>query len=284
MRAKALIPVALMLAAWQAQAGEKVDLRFKFSPGEKIVYQMVMEQSMEAETELAPGMIQKVLIKMDMDMYQKTVAADDAGAGLEVGYTRVDATMGVGGQPMPVPGADELTRVKLTMRMTPRGRISDAKIAGADKVGEKARKMAEEMKKSLAQGTMIFPDKAIEVGETWSHKQKLPANIEGAKNLMMDVESQYKLVGMEKHRGKPCAKIQATVKLSLHGKAVQNNIPLQADLEGQGSSVNLFSPELGRSLQTRTRMDIGGTVTATAQGRDIKTSLKIGTTAQMDVK
>ena len=75
----------LMLVASQAWAGDAVSLRFKFKPGDKQVYRMTMAQNMEVETDLAPGMTQKVDIKIDTDMYQKVLTQQGAGAELEVG-------------------------------------------------------------------------------------------------------------------------------------------------------------------------------------------------------
>ncbi|MBW2699934.1 MAG: hypothetical protein JRF33_03860 [Deltaproteobacteria bacterium] len=274
----------LMMTGSVVWAGDAVKLRFKFKPGDKQVYRMTMGQKMEVETDMAPGMTQKVNITINTDMYQKVLKQDGTGAVLEVGYTRMDANMSVSGQPMPIPGADELTKVRMTMKMSELGELGEAKVVSEKGLGNKALKMADEMKKSIAQGAMIFPEKALKPGDSWSHKQKVPTKLAGTKDMNMDVVSVYTFVGMDKFKGKPAAKVTAKVKILLTGKAVQNNIPMDTNLSGRGSSVSFFSVEDGRTLKTKTNMDIQGTVIASAQGKKFNTKLKIKTKVEMTLK
>ncbi len=276
--------MALVMTSSMVWAGDTVKLRFKFKPGDKQVYRMTMGQKMEVETDMAPGMTQKVEISIDTDMYQKVLKQEGSGGELEVGYTRMVANMSVSGHSMPIPGADDLTKVRMSMKMSELGELGEAKVLSEKGLGKEALKMADEMKKSVAQGAMIFPAKDLKPGDGWSHKQKVPAKLAGSKDMNMDVESVYTFVGMEKYKGKAAAKVTAKVKILITGKAVQKNIPMVTNLSGQGESVSFFSVEEGRTLNTKTSMNIQGTVVAEAQGKKVKTTLKIKTNVEMALK
>ncbi len=275
--------LCLSMYAPALPAGQ-VELRYKFAEGQKLSYRMTQEQDMEVTSSMIPGSPQKLATRLEVDMYQKVLAGRKGGARVEVGFERVDARAQFAGNSIPVPGMDEITRVRLELDMTDRGETSKVELHDADKVGPQARQIAHDMKKSIAQFTLVLPDEPIEPGETWSVTQEIPARLGGAKDLMMKVESTNKFVGMEKQRGKRAARIDTKLKISLHGKTEQMGTPMKADMDGSGSQTSWFLVKQGHMLRVKAEFEIEGAVTGSSQGTSFSTRYKIGTKVDMNLK
>jgi len=281
------IPVACVLAlafGTLALAGGPVKLRYKFKKGQNLKYGMVMDQAMEITTDAAPGFAQKIKMRMDVGMYQKVTAVEKAAAVLDVGFTKFDAIMEMGGNKMPIPGSEGFKKMRMSMRMTELGKMDEPKIINADELDQTVKQMAEQMKKSMSQNSLIFPENLIPVGGSWDMDTEIPANLPGAPNLKMKFKSKYKLLGFAKCKGGRCAKIQAKVTVSLHGKAESSGVPTQADMDGSGEGVNLFDVKRGIMVKSEAKMTIAGDVTATAQGQKVSSKIKMAIDLKMDLK
>jgi hypothetical protein len=267
-----------------ALAGGPVKLRYKFTKGQNLKYGMVMDQAMDISTDAAPGFAQKIKMHMDVGMYQKVTGVETGAATLEVGFTKFDAVMEMGGNKMPIPGSEGFKKMRMSMRMTELGKMDEPKIVNAAELDQTVKQMAEQMKKSMSQNTLIFPEKAIPVGGSWNMDSEIPANLPGAPDLKMKFKSAYKLLGFAKCKTGKCAKIQAKVTVSLHGKAESSGIPTQADMDGSGEGVNLFDVKKGIMVASDAKMTIGGDVTATAQGQKVSSKIKMGIDLKMNLK
>jgi hypothetical protein len=113
---------------------------------------------------------------------------------------------------------------------------------------------------------------------------EIPANLPGAPDLKMKFKSTYKLLGFEKCKSGRCAKIQAKVKVGLHGKAEAGGVPTQADMDGTGEGENLFNVKKGIMVKSKASMTIAGDVKATAQGQQVSSKIKMGINLIMDLK
>jgi hypothetical protein len=282
---KILVACVLTLAfASVALAGGPVKLRYKFKKGQNLKYGMVMDQAMDITTDAAPGFAQKIKMHMDVGMYQKVTGVEKAAATLEVGFTKFDAVMEMAGNKMPIPGSEGFKKMRMSMRMTELGKMDEPKILNADDLDASVKQMAEQMKKSMSQNSLVFPEKGIAVGESWSMDTEIPANLPGAPDLKMKFKSTYKLLGFEKCKGGKCAKILAKVKVSLHGKAEAGGVPTQADMDGTGEGENLFNVMKGIMVKSKASMTISGDVKATAQGQQVSSKIKMGINLTMDLK
>lgn len=280
-----LVACVLTLAfSSAALAGGPVKLRYKFEKGQNLKYGMVMDQAMDISTDAAPGFAQKIKMHMDVGMYQKVTGVETGAAILEVGFTKFDAIMQMGENKMPIPGSEGFKKMRMSMRMTELGKMDEPKIINADELDATVKQMAEQMKKSMSQNTLVFPEKAIPVGGSWNMDMEIPANLPGAPDLKMKFKSSYKLLGFAKCKTGQCAKIQAKVTVGLHGKAESSGIPTQADMDGSGEGVNLFDVNKGLMVSSDAKMQIGGDVTATAQGQKVSSKIKMGIDLKMDLK
>lgn len=257
-------------------------LRYRFPEGLRLVYRMVLDQTTEMTASTHPGPAQKMGTRMDVDLYHKVIAPAGDGARMEIGFERVEAKVELGGNRLPVPGMEEIDRLKMALTMSSRGQMSAVNLIDADKLGPQAQRITQEMKKSIAQNALVFPDKPLMPGEGWSSEQRVPTNLGSGQDLMMDVKSSYKLVGIERQAGKSIARIETQVALSLHGKTEQMGMPIQADLEGSGTGVALFLIDAGQMLQTQASFAIQGQISSQNQGQQATTGLKIA--MQVDLK
>lgn len=276
--------VGVLFLAGLATAAGPIKLRYKFKKGESLDYRMVMDQDMDITSEAMPGMGQKISMKMIIEMYQKTLETKPKGAKVEIGFKKFDAEMEMGGNKMPIPGMESMKKLRMTMDMSDRGEMGEPELVNPDEVGQQARQMAEQMKKSMNQNSLVFPDKALKPGDTWTFEQDIPAELPGAPDLKMKLKSKFKLVGIEKVKGKMCAKVRADVNLSLHGEASQGGVPLKADMEGSGSGENLFAIKEGKMISSEANFNVAGDVVASAQGQKVATKLKMGVKLKMDLQ
>ncbi len=274
----------LMTTSSMAWAGDAITLRYKYKPGDKKNYRLSLSQEMEIKTDMASGTTQKVNIKIDTDMHQKVLKQEGAGAVLDVRYAALNASMIAGGRPMPLPGARKLTKMRMTMNRSELGELGDVKLVRGKRFGSKALKTADEIKKSIDQGALIFPVKALKPGDSWKIKQRLPTDLVGSKNRSMDVESVYTFVGMEQLKGLAAAKVTAKVKISIREKSVQHGVRMVTNLKGSGTSLSYFSVKDGKILKTKTIISTQGTVIAGAEGQKVNTNLKIKTRMGMVLK
>lgn len=283
MRPQTPVAAALLLFALPAFGGPQT-LRYKFDQGASHKYRMVLDQTMDMNSSVAPGVTQTMKTHMDVDFTHKVIEPTPNGARMEIGFTRMDAKAEFGGNEMPVPGMDEISKAKLELDMTARGEMKNVELKNTEGLSPQAQQIALEMKKSIAQNALVFPDKALNPGQTWTTEQDVPTNMGAGQDLMMKVVSAYKFTGMTKHLGRQAARIETKVKISLHGKTTQMDVPIQADLDGAGEGTAWFLPDEGQMLHTQADFKIDGQVVGTQQGRELTTKMKIGMKVDMKLK
>jgi hypothetical protein len=294
--------VILIAVAAGVLAAEPLLLRYQFKIGQTLTCGMVMDQSTEVASSLTPGAPQKYTTRMEVEVYQKPTALKPGAAALEIGFNRFTAEMTMGGQKVPLPVVDDLKKIRLSLQIGERGQMSEAALQNPDELSEQARQLAGSMAKSMTQNAMVFPEKPVGVGESWSADQEVPAQIPGAAGLMMQVKSTYRLAAVETVRGLSCAKITTEIKLSLHGKAESAGLPLQVDLEGGGQGNNLFDLKNGRMVSSQASISLSADLHTSVPGpsepesakpkdpapakpaQDVSTRLKIDLKLAMNLK
>lgn len=273
----------LSLLAAPALAEGPVQLRYKFAKGLKLSYQMQIAQGMELQSSTSPEP-QQMKTAMDVDFHQKVLAVKPAGAEIEFGFDKVAAEAELGGQRMPVPQMESLDQVVLRARMSERGKMEALEVHNADALPPEAQKMAVEMKKSIAQNALVFPEGPLKKGASWEVEQRVPTQLGGGPALEMRVQSKYTYAGMEEHLGRQAARIETRVQVSLHGETTQMGVPVKADMEGAGDGQAWFLPEKGQLLHTRTEFLIKGKVVGEQEGQQMTTRMKIDTKAEMRLR
>ncbi len=277
----ALLPVLLLALP---AVGEAQTLRYKFDEGASHKYRMVLDQTMDMNSSVAPGVTQTMKTHMDVDFTHKVLKPTPDGARMEIGFDRMDAKAEFAGNEMPVPGMDEISKAKLELDMSTRGEMKNIELKNTEGLGPQAQQIAREMKKSIAQNALVFPDKPLAPGQTWTTEQEVPTNMGSGKDLLMKVKSTYKFTGMAKHLGRQAARIETKVVISLHGKTTQMDVPIQADMDGSGKGTAWFLPDVGQMLHTQADFKIDGQVIGTQQGRQLTTKMKIGMKVDMKLK
>ncbi len=276
------IPVmAILLAASLAAAGGPVLFQFKYQKGSVSNYSMDMSQQMQMTTSLSPGATQKIGTSMKAEFSQKVKSFKNGKAALEIGFQKLDAQAQVGGSPMPIPGLDGFTKIKIEMNADTRGQTSDVKVLNTDSLTPQAKQMASELQKSWAQNSLVFPAKPIAPGASWSIDREVPTAV-GGTSLATKVSSKYKFIGMEKHMGKTAAKIDTNVKVSLHGTATQMGIPMKTDMDGSGKGTTWFLVDEGKMLHAEADIVVKGTVKGQQSGQSFNTNMNID--MKMDIK
>lgn len=269
-----------------ALAADAVLLRYQYKQGEKLRYHMMMKQNMTLTSSLNPNAPQKAGSKMEVDFFHKTKGSQAELKQVEMGFERVVATVEMGGQQIPVPGIDEMSKIGMTFDMDGRGQMTKVELVGAEQVGPQAAQIANEMKKSLAQNALVFPEKKVARGESWTITQKVPTRLPGASGDMvpMTVKTVYKYVGMEKHKDRQVARIDTVIKVSLHGKGQQMGVPIQTDLEGAGDGVAYFDVARGQLFESSADFLVKGKVSGSSKGQPVTTDMKIDMKVTMGLK
>ncbi len=101
-------------------------------------------------------------------------------------------------------------------------------------------------------GSFFFklPTGEVKVGATWNQdKVDTVATAGGQGKILVNTNTNYKLVGSEKVDGVPCAKIEFTGKVSLKGSATIQGMELAIDGNGTISGSALFDYTNGRVVK-----------------------------------
>jgi len=265
-------------------AGPAVDLRHRFQPGAVHTYRLVLEQRLEVRTSLSPEEAQRFASRLAVDTRQTVRSAGSEGAVLELAFGAPEATMSLQGVQMPVAGLDGLARLKLTMRMTDRGRLSEVEALDAPELPPEVEGLAAELKKNLTRNAVVFPDRPVAPGESWTEERAVPAGLPGAEGLSMAVQATYTYRGMEKALGRSCARVDSQVVLGIRGRLTQCGLPVEADLKGRGQGQACFSLEEGRLVRTRAGLSVDGTLQASQGGQAVTTTLALEANLSQELK
>jgi len=213
--------LALALSAGCGKSPEKVRLRIRLEPGKSYVLRFVTDQDI---SQTMMNRQQNMKQTMDMTMTYDVRGVDDAGvADVKVAYSAIrfkqSGPMGTveydsAKPPKTLPpqarAFSALVGQSITMKLSPRGRISDIQGAGAliDKIfksmnppkgrmstmvrkGLKEQFGEESMKDMMQQMMALYPEKPVGVGDSWSSTMTV------SKGFPMVMEHTWTLTGVE---------------------------------------------------------------------------------------
>jgi hypothetical protein len=188
-----------LLGAASAHAG--VVLRYKASPGDKASYQMVMEGS---TTVFVGDRRQKTDLTTEIFLKQEVDEVADTGV---IGLTTIieSGRINVNSVSSVIPNVGQ--RVKTEMH--PNGAIINT-------VG-----MNQNL--NLSQMQLIFPEKEVEVGSSWSNE------IAPSLQVPVPLSVTYKIVGFETIKDFKCIKIVSEVRSGEKSKIEGLKLDVQAD-------------------------------------------------------
>ena len=209
------VTCALFVLGLSGKTSAETKLRWKHKAGEKMQY--TMTQTMNMEMSLG-GRDVKNQVEQELEMVNTTLEVDDQGvATIRQEIRRLVMTMQLpGGQKVKIDSAAEeepedeiskamlplikkLTGAKFTFKMAPTGKISDLEapddLFKGDKtpVGQMFSKMftKDSLNQIITQGSPVFPEKALEVGDKWQQNYGLKNPI----GLQQSVDNTFTYLG-----------------------------------------------------------------------------------------
>ena len=253
-----------------------VKLHWQFKAGDVLRYRMTMETT----TELSIMPDKEMTSSMAMVMRENvTEVAADGTASIALTYEalRVDLDMGTAmsfdstlkgdeakaNDPMLAKALAPILETKILMKMNSSGLVTEfsgakeliAKVmegVGPDGNGMAVQRMfSEDSIRKMAE-VNVFPDKALNVGDTWKRSFEQAAPPIGSMSFAID----NKLEAQEQHGGSACAKISLATTVSFSSDDTAEH-PMDVDLKGsEGTGTMWFDIEHGHMLEYLQSMDM----------------------------
>jgi hypothetical protein len=270
-----LAPLLWSTAAGAESPAQAFELRYRFQPGQVLAQRLRAEQELEVSSSLEPGVTHKLQSRIRVDTRQTVKAVGAEGAVIEVSFGQPEGEAISQGVSLPLAGLDDLAGLKLLLRRDERGQTSEVRPLHAPALSPEAKKLVAELTKNLTQNSVVFPERALRPGESWSEERVVPSELPGAEALKMVVQTTYTFRGLQAQRGPRRARIESQVLLGLKGRVIQAGVPVDADLQGRGQGVALFDLEAGRMESTTASLELGGSLKASQAQRSVETRLEL---------
>ena len=198
---RTLVVALLALGSLQASPSYSQGIRLQYSNtvGDKAAYQMIMEGK---TTVFVGDRTQTSAIKTEMFLTQNVAALKDEIVTLK---TKIDSgTINVNGQPSPIPmiGQEVVTDMRRDGTI-----VSNSGFQGLD----------------LKSMQLVFPDKELNVNDSWN------SNIPASANVPVDLNVTYTVVGVEKIKDQECVKIASKVRSGKDTQIEGLTLNVQAD-------------------------------------------------------
>lgn len=213
----------MIAAAWMAMApgmalAKGIRLQYSDKVGETVRYRMTMDSG---ASEFAGGETKKSTLRSEMVVAQEVVSS---AGGLARVKTRVDsASLNADGEDVPVPAVGAV----VTADMKRTGEVVRAdQFAGLD----------------LKNMQVVFPDKELDVNESWS------VTLAPTPAMPVALNVTYTVAALEQLGGEEVVKIRAQV---VSDKAQMNQAGFAVEVKSEGEMY--FSPRLGRMIKNEMR-------------------------------
>ncbi len=193
-----LLALALVLPG-SSEAGVK--LRYKGKPGDKASYQMIMEGH---TTVFVADRRQKTDLTTEIFLTQNVDEATESGV---LGITTVidSGRINVNGTTSVIPNVGQKVRTEMH---------PDGKIVNTQGLNNNL---------NLSQMQLVFPDKELEVGSSWSNE--IPPSLQ----VPISLNVTYKIVGFETIKGKNCIKVVSEVRSGKEASIEGLSLEVSAD-------------------------------------------------------
>lgn len=213
-----MVAVFGMVAGAEGALAKGIRLAYSDRVGETVRYKMVMDAG---ASEFAAGEQKKSTLRSEIVVSQRVMSA---GNGLARVKTRVDSgSINADGQNMPVAAIG----AEVTADIRPTGEVVRAdEFAGLD----------------FKNMQVVFPDKEVDVNDSWSMTMAPTPGMPVALNVT------YTVAAMEELAGESVVKIRASV---VSDKAALNSAGFAIEVKSEGEMY--FSPRLGRMIKNEMR-------------------------------
>ena len=266
-------------------ADEALTFRHRFRVGESLAYRLIADQNIEFSLLLLPGQIQNWTSHLEMEMLQKVVAVGNGASRLECSFHDPKGETMALGNKTPIPGVDGLSKLRLAIQMNQQGEISAPKVRNPQEVSDATVQAALSGLQVYTQSFLVFPGKPLKTGESWRRSQEIPLEFLEASHASLKVDSKYTWVGTEEKAGKPCARIQVDMTLSLKGgEGKIAGQAVSAHMKGAGKGEMLFSLADSRLQKSDLSVEAEGLMTASLYGQPLQNQIKMGLHMNTELK
>lgn len=293
---------SLALFLWAAvvvqPASAEGPICYKFAQGQKLRYTTTQKIKMSIQQGDKPLMEPTTDVMTDMVWEVKEVK-EDGSAVIDQTTTRFQIkTTGMSGQEFEIDSASEqepagpiaktLAPMLKTMigepfrvTMTSRGQLTDVQIP--DKVTESLKKSPiagqigelftkEGFKKTIQQGSIVFPEGDLTIGQEWTSKFEAKNPAFGG---IQTVETKYRYEGQEKIQDRMLEKFSIEMKLDF-GKIADGPLSAMISMGDQESNGTIyFDREAGRMKSAETYLKMNMKITAGEQTTNMRMDMNI---------
>jgi len=287
---------AVLLAS--AAGAEPVELRYKYSPGDKYIYSMTADGRGNVTTSVAGAAVagedavQDIPVNMGVRMMLTTKVAgvsDDGLATLEtqIGQYRisqsdeivVDYDVEKGRKEGCTADVIEMLAQPLKMKVDPQGGVSE--VTGLQKLNDLSPQF--DLSQLISQMQQPWPEKAVKTGDTWTQELPFLSTAKDGENKTAMPLNHFEMLGYEEVKGLNCAKIKSRFSGDITElmKGLLSGLPApsaQIDLMFMKmDSVLFFAPKEGIlvGMKFKIDQDMRMSMIVPAQGSDNHVSMKM---------
>jgi hypothetical protein len=272
-----VVMVGVLVAA--ATAAQAVTLRYQGKADEVRRYSLAMAQRMQMEMDGQKNQMEGTMTAL---VARKITSVEDGVFTVEQKTTKGKAT--AKDSSTDKPSQEDLPDASIVMRFDALGRIKqyqpDEEAVMSDPTAELAQALLE---------TGVFPDRDLKVGDTWSGDKEIKDENVGT----VKVHFVRKLVALEAHEGRDCAKIETKFEGSIElppdmmGAGDVPGMELSASHNFSGTEVTWFDHQAGLVVSEETNMktlqEMHMTMPAVGAGEDVEHVSKIALIANTKV-
>ncbi|NMB74629.1 MAG: hypothetical protein GYA21_05805 [Myxococcales bacterium] len=257
-----------LTAAPPALPAEPLPLRYRFAAGAAESFWVSSSEELEMSSNIFPNASHRVRLRSRMALLRRITAVDAAGATIELSFPEAEGTLESDGRERPVPQLAALTAARLVLRQDERGEFAEARLLEPETLEPAARFLAQEFANSLSRPALVFPERALAPGDTWSVQREVPLSFPGGSDLRVEMDITFRLEELPAG-GRAEARISAQARASLDERRGKEGSLLSAKIQAAGTGEFRFRPDTGRLVSSRTELSLSGELGTSDAGRDI---------------
>ncbi|MCG2710874.1 MAG: hypothetical protein L6416_00850 [Candidatus Omnitrophica bacterium] len=255
---KLIIISILILNAVNAQAQEKIKLKYNFKAGRKLAYEVIIDGEVNIEvTPLQGREIPHNSARLQGKFtYTHEIASVDSNTSLakiNVIYGQSYMNTIINNQVIPNPDVPHLNGKIARLTVTNEGKISDFELPK----GLPASLQNADFKKMF----LIFPERGLRVGESWIENSESVNDDENV-SVTNTLNSTHTLLGMEKKGGYECAKVKVMTSTSTITRSKNAQAKLEGKAEGRVEGLIYFELDSGHIVYSDLNTKINNVVVA----------------------
>lgn len=267
-----------LVLAWPSPA-MAVQFRYKFKPGSKTTYRVMIAAGALAQTPLTPETM-KMQFSMDMQTIQKVVGVSRSGVA-DLVWTNTSATMKM--TAMGKTSSNKIPPEVSRLKLTDRGKLLSYKTKpNGEPAATEAPVGFDQADPMRALAGLNFPDRDLQPGDTWATESKV--DLGNGQSMVMKIASRF--VALVDYKGRKCAKITTAFEMpmdpgEMNGRAEDMSVKGQGKVAGQ--MMTLFDNAAGREVYAdgavimlmRVHMSGGPDPSETGAALEMKQAMKL---------